>query len=189
MDINPAYSCLLSKLWIHVVGAVTSTLHQRMKFLIDDKLVNVCGEEDLLVSKLSSFRYVETNEGIVEILLHCLEFEEVSSVIANHDQSSATVLSLVRNSKQTLEKCLLPGWGRVVDMAEKRDRFGIGYHPAACKASPKKSSSTRSNSTTPVFKTIILWQSLENLVASNQRRPVSYANVLQGSSFPTRWLQ
>ena len=113
-------------------------LHQRLKFLIDYKLVIVCGEEDLLVSELSSFRYVETDEGIVEIPLHCLEFEEVSSAINNHDQSSATVLSSVKSSKQTLDKGPLLGWGKVVNMVETRDKFGIGYHPAACKASPKK---------------------------------------------------
>jgi hypothetical protein len=28
MDINPAYSCLLGRPWIHAAGAVTSTLHQ-----------------------------------------------------------------------------------------------------------------------------------------------------------------
>lgn len=61
MDINPAYSCLLGRPWIHADGAVTSTLHQRLKFLINDKLVIVCGEEDMLVSELSSFRYVETD--------------------------------------------------------------------------------------------------------------------------------
>lgn len=60
MDINSAYSCLLGRPWIHVAGEVTSTLHQRLKFMSDDKLVIVYGEEDLLVSELSSFRYVET---------------------------------------------------------------------------------------------------------------------------------
>ncbi|XP_050876821.1 uncharacterized protein LOC127080547 [Lathyrus oleraceus] len=83
MDINPAYSCLLGRPQIHAAGEVTSTLHQKLKYLIDDKLVIVCGEEDLLVSELSSFRYVETNEGIVEVPLHCLEFEDVSSVTSN----------------------------------------------------------------------------------------------------------
>ncbi|XP_050889349.1 uncharacterized protein LOC127094571 [Lathyrus oleraceus] len=138
MDINPAYNYLLGRPWIHVAGAVTSTLHQRLKYLIDDKLVIVCGEEDLLVNELSSFRYFETNEGIVEVPLHCLEFEEVSSVMANHNQSSATILSSAKSAKQTLEKGPLPSWGKVVNMAEKRDRFGIVYHPAARKASPKK---------------------------------------------------
>lgn len=58
MDINPAYSCLLERSWIHADGAVTSMSHQRLKFLIDDKLVIMYGEEDMLVSELSSFRYV-----------------------------------------------------------------------------------------------------------------------------------
>ena len=50
MDINPDYSCLLGRPWIHVAGAVTSTLHQKLKFMFEDNLAIVCGEEDLLVS-------------------------------------------------------------------------------------------------------------------------------------------
>lgn len=98
----------------------------------------IYGEEDLLVSELSLFRYVETDEGIVEILLHYLEFEEVNSATTNHDQSSTTILSSVRSAKQTLEKGPFSDWGKVIDVTEKRDRFGIGYHPSACKANPKK---------------------------------------------------
>ncbi|XP_050914130.1 uncharacterized protein LOC127128803 [Lathyrus oleraceus] len=138
MDINPAYSCLLGRPWIHAAGAVTSTLHQRMKYLIDDKLVIVYGEEDLLVSELSLFRYFEIDEGIVEVQLHYLEFKEVSSATANHNQSSATILSSTKSAKKKLEKGPLPGWGKVVNVAEKRDRFGIGYHQVVCKESPKK---------------------------------------------------
>lgn len=87
MDINLTYSCLLGRSWIHAAGAVTFTLHQRMKFLIDDKLVIVCGEEDLLVRKLSSFRYIETDKGIVEIPLHCLELKKsvpLLPIMTNH---------------------------------------------------------------------------------------------------------
>lgn len=54
MDIYTTYSCLLRRSWIHSVGAVTSTLHQRLKFLDDDKLVVVEGEEDIMVSHLTS---------------------------------------------------------------------------------------------------------------------------------------
>jgi hypothetical protein len=43
MDINPAYSCLLGRPWIHAVGAVTSTLHQKLKFIADDKIIVVSG--------------------------------------------------------------------------------------------------------------------------------------------------
>lgn len=55
MDIYPAYSCLLKRPWIHSAGAVTSMLHQKLKFLTNDKLVVVEGEEDIMVSHLASF--------------------------------------------------------------------------------------------------------------------------------------
>ena len=38
MDIAPAYSCLLGRPWIHTAGVVPSTLHQKLKFIVDDKL-------------------------------------------------------------------------------------------------------------------------------------------------------
>jgi len=51
MDILPAYGCLLGRPWIYTAGVVPSTLHQKLKFVVDDKLIIVSGEEDLLVSK------------------------------------------------------------------------------------------------------------------------------------------
>ncbi|XP_050876807.1 uncharacterized protein LOC127080532 [Lathyrus oleraceus] len=42
MDIQPAYCCLLGRPWIHGAGTVTSTLHQKMKFPSDSKIVTVC---------------------------------------------------------------------------------------------------------------------------------------------------
>ena len=44
MDIRPSYTCLLGSTWIHVAGAMTSTLHQCLKFIINDKVVVVCVE-------------------------------------------------------------------------------------------------------------------------------------------------
>src|ERR1051325_83637 len=45
MDIRPAYSCLLGRPWIHGAGAVTSALHQKLKYPVKGKVVTVCGEE------------------------------------------------------------------------------------------------------------------------------------------------
>ena len=44
MDICLAYSCLLGRQWIHGAGAVTSTLHQKMKYPVKGKIVTVCVE-------------------------------------------------------------------------------------------------------------------------------------------------
>jgi hypothetical protein len=52
MDIHPAYSYLLGRPWIHEAEAVTSTLHQNLKFVKNDKLVVIGGEKALLVSHL-----------------------------------------------------------------------------------------------------------------------------------------
>ena len=43
MDISSAYSCLLGRPWIHTAGVVPLTLHQKLKFIIDDKLIIVSG--------------------------------------------------------------------------------------------------------------------------------------------------
>ena len=45
MDIHTAYSCFLGRPWIHGVGAVTSTLHQKLKYPVKGKVVTVYGEE------------------------------------------------------------------------------------------------------------------------------------------------
>ncbi|KAI5415820.1 hypothetical protein KIW84_041023 [Lathyrus oleraceus] len=76
MDIQPTYSCLLGRPWIHGAGAVSSTLHQKLKYVWDGQVVTVCGEEDIFVSHLSSFKYVEMDGEIHETL--CQAFETVS---------------------------------------------------------------------------------------------------------------
>lgn len=43
MDIHLAYSCLLGRPWIHEAAAMTSTLHQKLKFVENRKLVIVDG--------------------------------------------------------------------------------------------------------------------------------------------------
>lgn len=55
MDIYLAYSCLLGRPWIHSARIVTSTLHQNLKFLVNNKVVVIEGEEDIMVNHLASF--------------------------------------------------------------------------------------------------------------------------------------
>jgi hypothetical protein len=64
MDIHPSYSCLLGRPWIHEAGAVTSTLHQKLKFVKNKKLVVIGGEKALLVCHLSSFSYIDTEDEV-----------------------------------------------------------------------------------------------------------------------------
>ena len=64
MDIHPAYSCFLGRPWIHEARTVTSTLHQKLKFVKNGKLIIIGVEKALLVTYLSSFSYVKAEDEI-----------------------------------------------------------------------------------------------------------------------------
>ena len=80
MDIRPSYSCLLGRPWIHKVGAVTSTLHQKIKYPVRGKIVTVQGEEEYMVSHLNSFRYIEMDGEFIETPFQ--HFEKVPQTLA-----------------------------------------------------------------------------------------------------------
>nr|KYP40594.1 hypothetical protein KK1_038078 [Cajanus cajan] len=51
MDITHAYSFLMGRPWIHRAKAIPSTLHQKVKFVVNDKLIIVQAEDDMLINK------------------------------------------------------------------------------------------------------------------------------------------
>jgi len=80
MDINLAYSCLLGRPWIHSVGVVPSTLQQKLKFMVEGRLVIVSGEEDIIVSCPSSMPYLEAAEESLEMAFQSFEVVSNASV-------------------------------------------------------------------------------------------------------------
>ncbi|KAH7848618.1 hypothetical protein Vadar_005180 [Vaccinium darrowii] len=44
MDIPATFYLLLGRLWLHEIGAVPSTLHQKVKFVVDGKMIVVLGD-------------------------------------------------------------------------------------------------------------------------------------------------
>ena len=77
MYIVPAYSYLLGRPWIHEAGAVTSTLHQKLKFVREGKVVIMNGEKALLISHLSFFRIVEADEAAVGTQFQALSIDNI----------------------------------------------------------------------------------------------------------------
>ena len=74
MDISPSYNFLLGRPWIHIAGAVLSTLHQKIKFVTEGQLVCVSAEEDMIVATSSGTPYVEIDEKAMECSFRFLEF-------------------------------------------------------------------------------------------------------------------
>ncbi|XP_050914950.1 uncharacterized protein LOC127129883 [Lathyrus oleraceus] len=126
MDIQSMYNCLLGRPWIHAVGAVTSTLHQKLKYILDGQVVTVCGEEDIFISQLSSFKYVEMDCEIFETPSQAFETVKVeNSVFAEREKKSS--IASYKQAVEVVKSGEAPSSGRVIDVAVKEDKFGIGY--------------------------------------------------------------
>ncbi|XP_050916461.1 uncharacterized protein LOC127131593 [Lathyrus oleraceus] len=130
MDIYPAYSCLLGRPWIHSAGAVTSTFHQKLKFLADDKLVVVEGEEDIVVSHLASFRYVEGEGEMREIPYQSFEVINVEMVCPARDESkdAKSPTTSLKYTLTIIKDGHPQGWGRLLELPANKDHTGLGYN-------------------------------------------------------------
>lgn len=109
---------------------MTSTLHQKLKFAVKDRLIIVSGEEDVLISHLSSFRYVEAGEGAIEVPFQALEIATAVHVGEKAPVSrSKPSFASAKSAKMTIVAGRPDGWGEIVQVAEKKDKFGLGFKP------------------------------------------------------------
>src|SRR3954469_14496891 len=122
MEIEPAYTCLLGRPWIHAAGAVTSTLHQKLKFVNGNSIVTVNGEEDIFVNNLDSYRYIEAGEGALETAFQALEIATAVTLPVEKIRRAVT-------SWRDLQDMNVEGWGKVPEIMEKRDCLGLGCQP------------------------------------------------------------
>jgi len=137
MDIIPAYSCLLGRPWIHSAGVVPSTLHQKLKYIMGDKLVIVSGEEDLLVSGPSSSRYIEAAEEAFETAFQSLEivgnaYIEPFSMIPHMSCASLMMAKVMLKEGYQYGKGLgknNQGLTFPLEVFENKGRYSLGYKP------------------------------------------------------------
>lgn len=152
MDINPPYSCLLGRPWIHSVGVVPSTLHQKLKFVVEGHLVIVSGEEDILVSCPSSMPYVEAAEESLETAFQSFEVVSISSVDSLFGQPCLSDAAVMM-ARVMLGNGYEPGMGlgkdnggitSLINTQGNRGKYGLGYKPT--QADMKRSIAGRKNS-------------------------------------------
>ena len=133
MDIHPSYSFLLGRQWIRKARAVTSTLHQKLKYLVKGRIVTVCGEEEFMVSHLNSFKYVEMDGEFIET--PCQAFEVVPPMIAatkcSSDESKAVKampkMVSVKDARAAIEEGNCDTLGQLLDIPFKTDKFGLVF--------------------------------------------------------------
>ncbi|XP_019416408.1 PREDICTED: uncharacterized protein LOC109327698 [Lupinus angustifolius] len=139
MDINPTYSCLLGRPWIHSSGAIPSTLHQKVKFVVDGRLITVSGEEDVMVSQPFDTRYVEVTEEALETSFQGLEIADTTFMIEDapklnlcpSDASIVVTNMMIREGYQPGRGLGRYEQGRKEVLIPKvnKGRYGLGYKP------------------------------------------------------------
>ena len=50
MDIVPSYKSILGRPWIHFARAIPLSLHQKLKFIITNKVVSIEKEKDIIAA-------------------------------------------------------------------------------------------------------------------------------------------
>ena len=139
MDIPPSYNCLLGRPWIHIVGVVPSTLHQKIKFVTERQLVCVFTEKDMIVATSSRTPYVEIDEKTMECSFRSLKFvnamymgEGTKIPVPKLSEITHSGIRQVPGKGVRVEKGIgkrLQGMLRSIAIIQKKDRFGLGYKP------------------------------------------------------------
>ncbi|XP_025985529.2 uncharacterized protein [Glycine max] len=135
MDIQAAYSCLLGRPWIHGAGAVTSTLHQKLKFVRNGRLITVSGEEALLVSHLSAFSFIGADET------EGTSFQGLT-VEGKKPEKNEVSFATWKSAQKVVQEGTGVGWGKVVQLLESKNREGLGFASSAGSATNSVGSSS-----------------------------------------------
>ena len=133
------------------MGVVPSTLHQKLKFIVEGHLVIVSGEEDVLVSCPFSMPYVEAVEESLEMTFHSFEVVSIVSVDSLSRQPRLFDAAMMV-AQVMLGHGYEPGMGlgnnnggrtNLVSTRGNRGKFRLGYKPT--QADIRKNISERKN--------------------------------------------
>ncbi|XP_071926140.1 uncharacterized protein [Coffea arabica] len=136
MHFPSIYNILLGRPWIHKSGAVPSSLHQMLKFIVNDKLITIFAEEDCLVIADSGSE--EDGSRNATVTPHSTADIVSVSWITKEERalSKASVMmakEMIRGGYE-FDKGLgrdLQGILKPVEIMEKKDSFGLDFQPTA----------------------------------------------------------
>ncbi|PKI37560.1 hypothetical protein CRG98_042051 [Punica granatum] len=134
LDIPNAFSLLLGRPWIHSAGAIPSSLHQKVKFIVDEKIITVKGEEDYAIYKETAVPYISVRDD-ENLPFH--SFETVSVIRDYGKVGSFRADRMI--GKVLLRHNYIPGTGlgargqginRPIKVEEYKHRRGLGFRPS-----------------------------------------------------------
>ncbi|XP_071905708.1 uncharacterized protein [Coffea arabica] len=140
MHFPSVYNVLLGRPWIHSSDVVPSSLHQVLKFVVNDQLITIFTEEDCIILA-DSEPEEDGNRNASVSSYHTADIVSVSW-ITSEDSKDEMVLpaASVMMAKEMIrggyefDKGLgrnLQGIRMPVELIEKKDQFGLGFRPTA----------------------------------------------------------
>ncbi|XP_016732729.1 uncharacterized protein [Gossypium hirsutum] len=139
MEITPSYNCLLGRPWIHSARAVPSSLHQKVKFIIDGLLVTVVGEKDIVASISADTPYLEVSKDAVECSFRSFEFINATFIaegnkilIPKLSRNTQMIIKLTVGKGARAKKGLgryQQGIVRALKPVPHKARYGLGFEP------------------------------------------------------------
>ncbi|PKI38827.1 hypothetical protein CRG98_040783, partial [Punica granatum] len=134
LDIPNAFSLLLGRPWIHSAGAIPSSLHQKVKFTVEEKIITVKGEEDYAIYKETAVPYISVGDD-ENLPFH--SFETVS-VIRDYGKVGPSRADRMIG-RVLLRHHYIPGTGlgargqginRPIEVEVYKHRRGLGFRPS-----------------------------------------------------------
>ncbi|GKU89650.1 hypothetical protein SLEP1_g3764 [Rubroshorea leprosula] len=137
MDISLAFNMLLGRPWIHVAEAIPSTLHKKVKYIVNGVLVMVNGEEENVIRKATTIPYLGIDLGTYESFYHSMECGAASYIHSKFKGKWAEMAKPAKVAAKIMLSCHyqlgeglgLNGQGILepIEVIQAWCTFGLGY--------------------------------------------------------------
>ncbi|XP_059310245.1 uncharacterized protein LOC132061441 [Lycium ferocissimum] len=133
MDISASYNLLIGRPWIHMAGAVPSTLHQNLKFVWNHQEIVIHGEGNNSIYPENSIPVIESVERLDGSVFHT---KEIMCTTQAKRVKLPRVLMMV--AWKMLKNGFKPSRGlgvnldgivEPIQLPGQKDTFGLGYEP------------------------------------------------------------
>ncbi|PKI61602.1 hypothetical protein CRG98_017977, partial [Punica granatum] len=134
LDISNAFSLLLGRPWIHSADAIPSSLHQKLKFIVEERIITVKGEEDYAIYKEIAVPYISVRND-ENLPFH--SFETISVIQDYGEVGPSRADRMI--GKVLLRHNYIPNTGlgasgqginRPIEVEEYKHRWGLGFRPS-----------------------------------------------------------
>ena len=132
LRIPSAYNLLLGRPWIHTTVCVPSSLHQKIKFVIDGQLITIFSEPEFAIYQAPTIPVIETNEPSSFESFECVLVVHGSQPLPKYSRIAEMISKYFQKNGFQCDKGLraeLQGEKDLREIPTQLHTFGLGYNP------------------------------------------------------------